>query len=132
MLQAIRTDEPGALSDLLSLVLRQSRRLAGDYATLAVLDARSAAIRLAVLLSAALVAAVLIVTAWLACVVALTVWLLGAGSSWPAALGAAALLNLLAAALLILWVRGPVWEPPFAATLRQLRGEPPSEAEHRP
>jgi hypothetical protein len=52
--------------------------------------------------------------------------LLGSGASWPAALGAAALLNVLAAVVLGLWVRGVLDELPFAATLRQLKGEPPA------
>jgi hypothetical protein len=117
------------LADLASRIAARARELAADYALLAILDARRAAITLAWLLSAGLVAAVLVVTAWLALVAGGIVWLLGSGASWPAALGAAALLNLAAAGAVALWMRRAVFgdEPPFAATLRQLRGERPAD-----
>lgn len=119
--------EPGpGLSALAARVARHARALAADYALLAVLDARRAAISLAWLLSAGLAVAVLGVTAWLALVTGGIVWLLGSGASWPAALGAAALLNILAAILLGLWMREFFEELPFAATLRQLKGDPPA------
>ena len=119
---------PGArsLSGLAAMLLQHARTLAADYALLAVLDARRAAITLAWLLSGGLVVAVLAVTAWLALVTGAIVWLLGSGASWPAALGAAALLNLIAAGALALWMRGFFNALPFAATLRQLKGDPPS------
>lgn len=82
------------LGDLTGSLLRQGRALAADYALLAVLDARSAAMRFAWLVSGGLVAAVLVATAWLAIVAAGVVWLLGSGASWVAALGLAAALNL--------------------------------------
>ena len=118
---------PGArsLSGLAAMLLQHARTLAADYALLAVLDARHAAITLAWLLSAGLVVAVLVVTAWLALVTGAIVWLLGSGASWPAALGAAALLNVVAAVALALWMRGFFKPLPFAATLRQLKGDPP-------
>jgi hypothetical protein len=104
--------------------LRDCRELAVDYAALAVVDARSAAVRLAWLLSAGLVVAVLTVTAWLALVAGALVWLLGAGVTWPAALGIGALVNVIGATIIALWMRGLlVSDPPFSATLRQLRGE---------
>ncbi len=108
------------------MLLRHARTLAADYALLAVLDARRAAITLAWLLSGGLVVAVLAVTAWLALVTGAIVWLLGSGASWPAALGAAALLNIIAAVALAMGLRGFFNELPFAATLRQLKGDPPS------
>lgn len=111
--------------------LRQVRELAIDFAALAVTDARSAAVRLAWLLSAGLVVALLVVSAWIAVVAGGLVWLLGAGITWPKALGVAALVNIVGAICLAFWVRGLVTEPPFAATLRQLRGEGvPQEGEH--
>jgi len=118
---------PGArsLSALAAMLLQHTRTLAADYALLAVLDARHAAITLAWLLSAGLVVAVLVVTAWLALVTGGIVWLLGSGASWPAALGAAALVNVVAAVALALWMRGFFRALPFAATLRQLKGDPP-------
>jgi uncharacterized membrane protein YqjE len=119
---------PG-LSALAARVARHARALAADYALLAVLDARRAAIALAWVLSAGLAVAVLGVTAWLALVTGGIVWLLGSGASWPAALGAAALLNILAAVVLGLWLRKFFKELPFAATLRQLKGDPPAGSE---
>ena len=115
---------PG-VSGLAALAARHARALAADYALLAVLDARRAAVTLAWLLSAGLAVAVLAVTAWLALVTGAIVWVLGSGASWPAALGAGAVLNLLAALALIFWMRNFFNELPFAATLRQLKGAPP-------
>lgn len=122
-------DAPGrgvhsSIPALARSALSQLRELAVDYASLAVVDARSAAIRLAWLLSAGLIVAVLAVTAWLALVAGALVWLLGTGVTWPAALGVAALVNGVGAVVLAFWMRGlVVSDPPFTATLRQLRGE---------
>jgi Putative Actinobacterial Holin-X, holin superfamily III len=114
------------LADLSESLLRNARDLAVDYAVLAVLDARRAAVRLGWLLAAGLVAAVLAVTAWLALVVAVVVALTDDGTSWAAVLALAAAANVGVAAGLGLWIKGRVRELPFAATLRQLRGEPPA------
>ncbi|MPZ42661.1 MAG: hypothetical protein GEV05_04500 [Betaproteobacteria bacterium] len=104
-------------------LLRQSRTLSSDYLQLAVLDARLAAVRFAWMLCYGMVAAILLVTAWLALVAAGIVWMLGTGASWVAALAAAAALNIVAGAILALRMRHMFSEPPFAATLRQLRGD---------
>jgi uncharacterized membrane protein YqjE len=110
--------------------LQEIRTLAADYALLAVVDARSAARRFAWLLSAGLVAAVLAVTAWIALVAGALIWLLGSGVTWPTALAVAALVNLIGAGALAIWMRGAIInEPPFAATLRQLKGDPAGPAE---
>lgn len=109
-----------------TLLLKYSRRLLADYALLVVLDIRRAALQLAVALSAVLVVTVLITTAWLACVGAVIAWVQG-HDGLPGALGFAALGNLVAALALGWWVRGRLTEKPFAATLRQLRGELPGE-----
>lgn len=114
----------GSIVALGRSALQQIRELAVDYVSLAVVDARNAAIRLAWLLSAGLIVAVLVVTAWLALVAGALVWLLSSGVTWPAALGVAALVNVVGAVVLGFWIRGLVAsDPPFAATLRQLRGE---------
>lgn len=104
-------------------LLRRSRTLSSDYLQLAVLDARSAAIRFAWMLCSGVVVAILLVTAWLALVAGGIVWMLGSGASWVLALVIAAGINLVGAVVLALWMRGLFSEPPFAATLRQLRGE---------
>jgi hypothetical protein len=109
------------------LLFRQARRLAADYAQLAVLDACEAGVQLAWLLSIVVAVSVLVTTAWLACVVAVVVWLLAAGTSWPLALIIAALCNIVAGVGLLWWLRSRMTEWPFSATLRQLRGEHPAE-----
>ena len=117
--------KPVGLGDVIGRVLLEARGLAADYAELAVLDARRAAIRLAWLLGAVLVVAVLVVTAWMGLLAALIVWLGSEGLSWGWAIAGAALLNLLAAGALGWWMRHLLKELPFKALLRQLRGESP-------
>ena len=99
------------------------KRMASDYAQLAVMDVRRASIQLAWLVGAGILITVLVVTAWLAGVVALAVWLLGAGMSWPAVLAIAALLNLIAAALVVWRVKDVFEHAPFSATLKQLKAQ---------
>ncbi|WP_248281213.1 phage holin family protein [Azoarcus sp. TTM-91] len=101
----------------------RARRLAGDLLLLAVLDARYSARRAIEIVCVVVVTSVLLVTAWLALVVAASGWLVGAGVSWPAVLLVAAGLNVVAALAAAAWLRRRVGELPFAATLRQLRGE---------
>ena len=90
---------PG-LGEAIGGLLTEARSLVADYAELAVLDARRAAIRLAWLLGAMLVAAVLIVTTWMALVAAGVMIMLGQGASWVSALAVAAVINLVGAAAL--------------------------------
>jgi hypothetical protein len=116
---------PVSLGQALAQLVGETRALVGDYAELAVLDARRAAIRLAWLLGTGLVVAVLVVTAWLALVAAGIVWMLGEGVSWVAALAIAAGLNIAGGVALVFWARKMAVEMPFTALLRQLRGEPP-------
>ena len=122
--------KPPGLGELLGRLLSEAHGLVSDFAELAVLDARRAAIRLALLLAAGLGAAVLLVTAWMALIAALAVWLWGEGIGWPAALAIAAGINIAGAVALGLWIKGLAREMPFTALLRQLRGEqPPGKAE---
>ena len=113
------------LGTALARLLSETRALFSDYAQLAVLDARRAAIRLAWILGAVLIAAVLIVTAWMGFVASGIVFAWGHGASWPVALAVAAVLNLLAAGALGWFTLRLAKELPFTALLRQLRGEPP-------
>lgn len=115
------------LGDLLARLLGESRRLVADYAELAVLDARRAAIMLAWLLGSVLVVAVLVVTAWMGGVAALIVWASSAGVSWGLAIAIGAVLNLAGAGVLAWWARSMLKELPFTALLRQLKGEEPRE-----
>ena len=122
----IRAKPPG-LGELIGRLLAEARSLATDYAELAVLDARRAAIRLAWLLGSVLVAAVLIVTTWMALVAAGVVFMLGKGTPWPLALVVAAVLNLIGAGALGWWMLSLIKEMPFTALLRQLRGDAPEK-----
>jgi len=124
--RAVVSGEGPRLADLSESLLRNLRELAIDYAVLAVLDARRTAIRLGWLLAAGLVGAVLVVTAWLALVVAVVVAFTDDGTSWGAVLALAAAANVAVAVGLGLWIKARIGELPFAATLRQLRGEPPA------
>jgi hypothetical protein len=49
----------------------------------------------------------------------------GGGVSWPAAIGIAALLNVVGAAALAWWMKRLLTDLPFTALLRQLRGDDP-------
>jgi hypothetical protein len=113
------------LGALLAHLFSEAKSLVTDYAELAVLDARRAAVNLAWLLGCVLIVAVLVITAWMGLVAALIVWMFAEGVSWPVAIGIAAALNLVAAGGLYLWMRHLLAELPFTALLRQLRGEDP-------
>jgi uncharacterized membrane protein YqjE len=117
---------PG-IGEAIGELLADARSLVGDYAELAVLDARRAAIRLAWLLGAVLIAAVLVVTTWMALVAAGVVLMLGQGASWAAALAVAAVLNVVGAGALAWWMFALIKELPFTALLRQLRGDSPQK-----
>lgn len=112
---------------MIGQLLAEARSLVSDYAELAVLDARRAAIRLAWLLAAVLVGAVLLVTTWMALVAAGVMAMMGQGASWITALVVAAVLNVIGAAALGWWMFALLKEMPFTALLRQLRGDPPQE-----
>lgn len=116
---------PVGLGGLLAHLFSETKNLVTDYAELAVLDARRAAVNLAWLLGCVLIVAVLVITAWMGLVAALIVWMFAEGVSWPVAIGIAAVLNLLAAGGLYFWMRHLLAELPFTALLRQLRGEDP-------
>ena len=116
--------QPG-LGSVLGRLFGETRQLVADYAELAVLDSRRAAVRLAWILGCVLVAAVLIVTSWMGFVAAAIVFAWGHGASWPIALAVAALLNVIAAAVLAWFTIKLAKELPFTALLRQLRGRDP-------
>jgi hypothetical protein len=123
-MEPARRAAPG-LGDALARLIAEARQLLADYALLTVLDARRAAIRLAWILGAVLVGAVLIVTSWMGLVSAGIMFAWGHGASWPVALGIAALINLVAAGVLVWFTLKLAKELPFTALLRQLRGDAP-------
>ena len=117
------------MGELIARLASDTRQIVADFAHLAVLDARRAGVRLAMLLSAGLIIAILLITAWMGFVAAGIMWLFDRGVSWPLAIASAALINIAGAAGLAWWARHLVSEMPFTALLRQLRGEPPRPPE---
>lgn len=124
--RAQRLRQPG-LGELAARLIADTRQLVSDFAQLAVLDARRAGVRLAMLLSAGLLIAILVITAWMGFVAAGIVWMFDQGVSWPVAIALAAAINIAAAAVLAWWARHLVSEMPFTALLRQLRGDSPKD-----
>lgn len=122
--------EPG-LGEYVSRLFSDTRQLVADFAHLAVLDARRAGVRLAMLLSAGLIIAILVVTAWMGFVAAGIVWMFDKGVSWPLAIALAALINIVGAGLLAWWCRHLIAEMPFTALLRQLKGEAPRNPDEK-
>jgi uncharacterized membrane protein YqjE len=110
-----------------STLWSNAKGLVNDHTQLALLEVQRASLGLVKIIAAAVVISVLAVTAWMALVTAGVVWAVGAGASWAAAIVVAAVLNTAAAVALALWIKAQVPEVLFAATLRQLRGEPPEE-----
>jgi uncharacterized membrane protein YqjE len=123
---------PAGLGELLGQLFGEAKSLVADFAHLAILDSRRAALNLAWLLGSVLVVAVLLVTAWMGGLAALIVLMFQKGVSWPLALGGLALLNVAGAAALAWWMRHLVAELPFEALLRQLRGQPAPERRSDP
>jgi len=104
-------------------VLATLKRMASNYATLAVLDIRRAAVQLAWLIGGGIFISVLVITAWLAGVMALCVWLLGDVLTWPGVLVVAAALNLVGAAIVGFRLKAVFSHVPFEATLRQIKSD---------
>ena len=126
-MNGIQQRRTATLGEAIGGLLGESRSLVADYAELAVLDARRAAIRLGWLLGSVLIAAVLVVTTWMALVAAGVVFMLGQGASWVTALIVAAVLNVAGAGALGWWMLTLIKDLPFTALLRQLRGQAPKE-----
>ena len=124
------TEAPVSAMDALSRQARQlwthTRGLVHDHEQLALLEVQRASLGLVKIIGAAVVISVLVVSAWMGLVAAGVVWAVGEGASWGVAIAIAAVLNLVAAAALAMWIKAQVPELLFAATLRQLRGEPPA------
>jgi hypothetical protein len=105
---------------------RDAQGLVHDHALLALLEVQRASLGLVKIIGAAVMISVLAVCAWMGLVAAGVMWAVGAGASWGLAIAIAAGLNVVAAAALAMWIKAQVPELLFAATLRQLRGEPPA------
>lgn len=121
--------QSSGIGDLLRRALVDARELVGEFALLAVLDARRSAIRLAWLLAGGLAAGLLVATAWIAAVVSAVVYLMGDDATWRAVLAIVAVVNLLGAAGALLWIRRESHELPFNALLDELRGRSKQDAQ---
>ena len=108
-----------------SALWSNAKGLVHDHTHLALLEVQRASLGLVKIIAAAVVISVLAVTAWMGLVTAGVVWAVGAGASWGVAIVVAAVLNLVAAGALAMWIKAQVPELLFAATLRQLRGDLP-------
>ena len=116
----------GALQRQARALWTKAKELVQDHALLALLEVQRASLGLVKIIGAAVMISVLAVSAWMGLVAAGIMWAVGAGASWGVAIAVAAVLNLVAAAALAMWIKAQVPELLFAATLRQLRGEPPA------
>jgi len=123
------TEAPAGALDTFQRRLRalmtDARGLVRDHALLALLEVQRASLGLVKIIGAAVVISVLAVSAWMGIVAAAVVWAVGAGASWALAIVIAAGVNLVAAGVLAWWIKAQVPELLFAATVRQLKGEPP-------
>ena len=129
-------DDLSVLAAVRSLISEASS-LAHDHLHLAVLEAQRAGRDLVRAVIAGILAAVLAVTAWLALVAAGVAWWVDSGASWALALVVAAIINVVVAVGLVLWIRKLGQQLMFAVTLRWLRpghreSQPASAAPARP
>jgi len=108
------------------------KNLVRDHVQLALLEVQRAGLSFAKIVGAAIVIAVLVITAWMGVLTSVVVWIVGEGASLPLALLLAAIVNLVAAGLLVWWIRSQVPELLFAATLRQLRSDREGESYRGP
>jgi hypothetical protein len=102
------------------------RMIGRDHALLAVLEVQRAGLSLVKIFAAGLIAALLVVTAWIALVGSAVAWAAGGGTPWWVGLVVAAASNIVFAVALGLWIRAKLPNLMFAATVRQLRREPPA------
>jgi len=106
-----------------------TRTLVRDQTLLALLEVQRAGMGFVKIVAAAVIISVLAVSAWMALITALVIWAVGAGLNVGIAIVVAAVLNIVAAVALIFWIKAQIPELMFAATVRQLKGEPPPEDE---
>ena len=125
-----RTAPPS--SSRLALAWTNLKALVQDHALLAVLEVQRAGISLVKMVAAGIIISILIVSAWMALVTAAVIWAVGAGASLGLAMLIAALVNIVVAVPIGFWARTQVPDLLFAATLRQLRQDKPTESEHAP
>jgi uncharacterized membrane protein YqjE len=100
------------------------RRVISNFLDLATLEARRAGITFMWMVACGAIAAILAVTAWLSLVGAVAMWAVSYGISWTAVFMAIALVNLLAAALILSICVSMSRDLLFSATRRQVATTP--------
>ncbi len=116
----------------LSLAWSSVKGLVSNHALLAVLELQRAGISLVKMVAAGIIISILVVSAWMGLVAAAVVWAVGAGANWGIALLVAAIANIAVAVGIGFWAKSQIPDLLFAATLRQLRKDVPTENEHAP
>lgn len=119
-----RPPAAGVLAEL-SSALASARAALSSFLDLVSLEARRAGLALMWLVVWGFVAAICIVGAWLGLMAAVAMWAVSLGFPPIAAVIAVALINLVAAALLIYVCIGISRDLLFSATRRQVAGQPP-------
>lgn len=99
------------------------RRIASDFLELAALELRLAGISLAVMVVMGLGAALLLVTAWLLIVAAIACWIMVPETAWAGTLAVIAVVNIAAAAVLVVFMKKRSRDLTFARTRRQIAPE---------
>ena len=123
---------PTSMSEKLALAWSSLQALVKDHAVLALLEVQRAGVSLVKMIAAAIIISMLAITAWTCIVAAAVVWAVDAGAGWGLAIFVAALLNIAAAVGLAFWTKKQVPDLLFAATMRQLRKDVPTENQHAP
>jgi hypothetical protein len=100
------------------------RRVISNFLELATLEARRAAITIMWMVACGAIAGILAVTAWLSLVGAVAMWAVSYGISWTAVFIAIALVNLLAAALIVAICVSMSRDLLFSGTRRQVATTP--------
>ena len=116
--------KPSSIFGELANTVGAIRRVISDFLELATLEARRAGITLMWMVACGSIAAILAVTAWLSVVGAVAVWAVSYGISWTVVFIAIALVNLVAAALVLWPCVSMSRDLLFSATRRQIATTP--------
>jgi uncharacterized membrane protein YqjE len=114
---------PGIFGELAN-TFAAIRRVISGFLELAALEARRAGITLMWMVACGAIAAILAVTAWLSLVGAVAIWAVSFGISWTAVFIAIALVNLVAAGLILWLCVSMSRDLLFSATRRQIATTP--------
>jgi hypothetical protein len=125
-------DTMTALQERAASLWVNAKGLVQDQVLLVLLEVQRAGTAMVKMIGAAVAIAVLAISAWLGIVAACVTWAVWAGANLAWSLVVAAIINLIVAGLLGLWIRSQLPELMFAATVRQLKGERPAAEDPTP